>query len=74
MSDQVKTQSVERWGIFELTLPGPSEGNPFLDVQIGAQLARSHRTIDVDGFYDGENKGKGIYRVRFMPDAATGPN
>ena len=68
MSDQVKTQSVERWGIFELTLPGPSEGNPFLDVQIGAQFARSHRTIDVDGFYDGENKGKGIYRVRFMPD------
>jgi hypothetical protein len=59
------TQStVEQWGIFELTLDGSDAGNPFLDVELTAQFSYKHRTIEVDGFYDGD----GIYRVRFMPD------
>lgn len=57
-------KQTERWGIFELTLNGPEEGNPFIDVGIGAQFRYENRVIDVDGFYD----GGGIYRVRFMPD------
>jgi hypothetical protein len=56
--------TTERWGIFELALDGPAEGNPFLDVTFGATFTYKHRTVTVDGFYDGD----GIYRVRFMPD------
>lgn len=55
---------IEQWGIFELALPGSAEGNPFLDVQLSARFTQKHRTIEVDGFYDGD----GIYRIRFMPD------
>ena len=64
MSLQNAPQQVERWGIFELSLDGPTAGNPFVDVRFGAAFRHGHRTITVDGFYDGE----GVYRVRFMPD------
>ena len=55
---------VERWGRFEISLPGPSTGNPFLDVRFGASFRYEHRTVEVTGFYD----GGGTYRARFMPD------
>ena len=55
---------VERWGVFELTLQGPSAGNPFLDVRFGARFRFRNRVVETDGFYD----GAGIYKVRFMPD------
>ena len=58
-------QPVECWDVFELHLHGPAEGNPFIDVQLSAQFSQGHRTVSVDGFYDGEGK----YLVRFMPDA-----
>ncbi len=58
------TIQIERWGIFELSLEGPKEGNPFLDVQLSAQFRYKHRVVDVEGFYDGD----GTYRLRFMPD------
>jgi hypothetical protein len=54
----------EQWGIFELSLSGSAKGNPFLDVTLSATFSLQHRTITVDGFYD----GAGVYRVRFMPD------
>jgi Domain of unknown function (DUF5060)/Domain of unknown function (DUF5605)/Protein of unknown function (DUF4038) len=57
-------ENVERWGVFETSLSGPSSGNPFLDVRFGAHFRYGHRVIDVDGFYD----GAAVYRVRFMPD------
>jgi hypothetical protein len=56
---------IERWGRFELTLAGPQDGNPFLDVEFAAEFAFAHRSSDVAGFYDGD----GRYCVRFMPDA-----
>ena len=55
---------VERWGMFELSLPGPSGGNPFKDVALVAEFTQEHRTVTAKGFYDGD----GVYRVRFMPD------
>lgn len=58
-SDHRSTQ----WGVFELTLQGPADGNPFNDVFLGARFAQNGRDLDVAGFYDGE----GLYRVRFMP-------
>jgi len=55
---------VPRWEVFELALTGPSDGNPFIDVQLSATFALEHRTVNVNGFYD----GAGVYKIRFMPD------
>src|ERR1035441_5290246 len=58
--------SIARWDDIELNLPGPTTGNPFLDVTLTATFRFQHRFVSVDGFYDGE----GSYKVRFMPDEA----
>lgn len=56
--------TIERWDIFKIALRGPASGNPFADVSLSAEFTHKHRTVEADGFYDGD----GIYRVRFMPD------
>jgi Domain of unknown function (DUF5060)/Domain of unknown function (DUF5605)/Protein of unknown function (DUF4038) len=56
-------QSVEQWGMFEITLRGPTSGNPFTDVRLAARFSQDRDSIEVPGFYDGD----GNYRVRFMP-------
>ena len=56
---------VEQWDIFELSLNGPQEGNPFLDVKLSARFIRGDRVVKVNGFFDGDGK----YLIRFMPDA-----
>jgi len=61
----VSMQGVERWGIFELELPGPAEGNPFVEVTLSARFESGGRGVEASGFYDGDR----VYRVRFMPDA-----
>jgi hypothetical protein len=61
-STAVAVPDIEQWGIYEVSLRGPTNGNPFLDVQFSARFSLGDTNIDVDGFYDG-----GIYRVRFMP-------
>ncbi len=55
--------SVEQWGLFELALPGPTNGNAFLDVHFAARFAQNYDAVEAAGFYD----GNGTYRVRFMP-------
>jgi len=57
--------SVERWGLFELELEGPDEGNPFVDVRLDAVFSDGTTTVEVAGFYDGD----GVYRIRFSPGA-----
>jgi hypothetical protein len=64
MSRLQPNYQVERWAIFEISSEGPSDGNPFLEVQLSARFSFKHRSVDVEGFYDGD----GVYRVRFMPD------
>ena len=44
--------SVEQWGLFEVSLPGPSAGNPYKDVTLTARFSLGHRTLQVTGFYD----------------------
>lgn len=61
---QSKNQKVERWGLFELELRGPKEGNPFVDVTLVGEFTKGKRVLRPEGFYDGE----GVYRIRFMPD------
>src|SRR5262245_1925647 len=54
----------EQWDVLEVSLPGPTSGNPFVDVQLTATFQHENNQRKVNGFYDGD----GIYRVRFMPD------
>jgi len=56
-------RNVEQWGLYELALAGPTNGNPFLEVRFAARFAQGYDSIEVPGFYDGD----GTYRVRFMP-------
>jgi len=56
---------VEKWDYFEVQLSAPITGNPFLEVQFSAEFTHKHRTLIVDGFYD----GGGIYKIRFMPES-----
>ena len=60
----LRGDSVERWGLFELVLDGPSSGNPFTDVDLSARFKHANREVEVHGFYDGGGK----YLVRFCPD------
>ena len=62
---QAQTPTVEQWGVYEVVLSGPAEGNPFLDVSLGATFTCRNREVKVTGFYDGDS----TYRIRFMPDS-----
>jgi hypothetical protein len=59
-------EPVEQWGIYEIALNGPTNGNPFLDVDLSARFTQGTNFIAARGFYDGD----GIYRMRFMPEQA----
>ncbi len=54
---------VERWGVHEIVLHGPSSGNPFVDAEVAATFRQGATEIIVPGFYDGE----GVFRIRFSP-------
>lgn len=56
----------EQWGLVEVRLPGPSSGNPFVDVQLSAEFQQGDARQKVSGFYD----GAGRYCIRFMPQMA----
>lgn len=56
-------KSVEQWGCFELTLKGPSGGNPFVEVELQVEFICGDKKVLVNGFYD----GTGVYKARFMP-------
>ncbi len=53
----------ERWGLFELSLPGRQDGNPYTDWTIRATFHGPGEDVTVSGFYDGD----GLWMVRFMP-------
>lgn len=60
----LSSRAVEKWDVFELTLEGPAEGNPFIEVGLSARFTQGDRSVVAAGFYD----GAGVYKVRFMPD------
>ncbi|MGI6106320.1 MAG: DUF5060 domain-containing protein [Lachnospiraceae bacterium] len=55
--------SVRKWDVFEVTVKGPSDGNPFTDHHLSGCFEGAEEKVSADGFYDGD----GLYRVRFMP-------
>ena len=62
MNQEYPTQ-VSKWGIFEVALEGPSEGNPFAEQYLNGIFSSKNESVVTDGFYDGD----GIYKIRFMP-------
>lgn len=58
-----RAADVERWGMWEASLNGPREGNPYVDVELSCTLRHEGNSVTVRGFYDGD----GVYRVRFSP-------
>jgi len=55
---------VEQWDIFELTLPGPAAGNPFVGIEFRAIFQNDDQRFEPQGFYD----GNGMFKIRFMPN------
>lgn len=56
-------QQVEKWGLFEVTGNGKSDGNPFRDYTMTVTFKSDKEEMTVNGFYDGD----GVYKARFMP-------
>lgn len=56
---------VPRWGVVEVRLDGPSHGNPFVDVDVHAEITNGERSFRIGGFYDGD----GAYLIRFLAEA-----
>ena len=59
-----QTNAVAQWDIYEIVLNGPTNGNPFVDVQLSAVFNNGTNKVEAPGFYD----GNGVYRIRFMPE------
>lgn len=59
-----KDGKVEKWDFYELSLPGPTSGNPFIGIEFTAVFKQGDRAFEPEGFYD----GNGIFKIRFMPD------
>ena len=57
-------QSVGQWSIYEISLTGPSDGNPYMNNTLDAKFANGSKSVTVPGFYD----GNGIYKIRFSPE------
>jgi hypothetical protein len=56
---------IEKWDIYELSLSGPTAGNPFVGIQFSAVFKHGDQTFEPEGFYD----GNGLFKIRFMPNA-----
>ncbi len=64
ISFSLQAQKVEKWDFIELAYQAKTNGNPFTDVQVGAEFQFKNRRYFVEGFYDGHN----TWKIRFMPD------
>ena len=51
--------TVEKWGLFEVSLKGPSAGSPFTEQSVSATFRSKNEIVTVDGFYDGDGDGMG---------------
>ena len=54
--EDIHMQTVEKWDVFEVTLPGKSAGNPFTDYTIRGTFSGAQEQKTVDGFYDGDGR------------------
>lgn len=63
MSNIIYEKRVEKWGVFEVSVNGKSDKNPFVDYQVTGVFKSKNEIETVSGFYN----GNGVYKVRFMP-------
>ena len=57
--------NLEIYNVYETSVAGPSDGNPFKDIVVTSTfIAPSKKEITINGYYD----GSGIYKFRFMPN------
>ena len=61
---QAQKEKVRQFDVFEISMKGPSVGNPFRDITLSATFRFKNRVLETEGFYDGNE----IFRIRFMPD------
>jgi hypothetical protein len=60
--------AIPKWEIFELSLASAAKyGNAFTEAWLTAEFTCGERRYEIDGFYDGEEGGKHVFRVRFAP-------
>jgi Domain of unknown function (DUF5060)/Domain of unknown function (DUF5605) len=64
--------AVPRREVFELVLPGPASGNPFVDVQLTGVFRLGQRSVTVDGFYDGGGIDPWNMTIRAVPGTLSG--
>ncbi len=55
--------TLPRWGVQEIVINGPQDGNPFTDQFLHGEFTGPGESLQAPGFYDGD----GRYVVRFMP-------
>ena len=65
LAGDVVAADSEQWGVWEASLNGPGEGNPYVDVELSCTFRHEGESVTVRGFYDGD----GAYKVRFSPPA-----
>lgn len=58
------TKVIEQWDVFEQEFFFADAQNPYLDVSLDAVFSCGTASVQVDGFYDGDD----IYKIRLMPD------
>lgn len=56
---------MKKYDLFEVSLKGKTDGNPFTDYEIYGEFQTDGKTKTVSGFYDRD----GIYKLRFMPES-----
>jgi hypothetical protein len=57
-------QRVPKYGMYEITLSGPTAGNPDANLELSATFTQGDKSYRPEGYYDGD----GVYKIRFMPD------
>lgn len=61
-------RTIPKWEIIELKLETEHNyGNPFIDVQLEAEFAGPGTIRTMEGFYDGCENGRHVWRIRFAP-------
>lgn len=64
----IALQKISKWEIFELTLTSDKQfANPFTEVSVRAVFRYGSNVCCVDGFYDGDETGKHVWKIRFAP-------
>ncbi len=67
--DATSNSQIECWDVFEVTLTGPTSGNPYVDVEPSATFTQGAQSIKVPGFWDGGMQNLSDYRSIILESA-----